>query len=171
MITIDINKMELPVLDVIQAVPIRIPIKKDFNMYFDIPSVNKYFIFESKYLELIHKYLVLFSKVVFLELEDFSKIDLKKEFIKELKVVMQNMKFIKDFVKIIKEYFTADFDLSKTLDIVNPMQLSYLMLFIHNIVENVKKNWQQVDSRMSNQMSETFSISSKGTSGKIEPRF
>ena len=171
MITININKMELPVFDVIQAVPICIPIKKDFNMYFEIPSVNKYFTFESKYLTMIHKYLVLFSKVVFLELEDFSSIDLKQEFIKELKVVMQNLKFTKDFVKIIKEYFTADFDLSETLNIVNPFQLSYLMLFIHNIVENVKKNWQQVDSRMSNQMSETFSTFSKPISEKIEPRF
>lgn len=173
MIKLNINKMELPVFDIIQATPFHIPldIEETKNLYFEIPSVNGYFTFEAKYLKLIHDYFVLFSKVLFLELKEFESMNLKKKFLKELNVVMQNIKFKKAFIKIVREYFTGDFELDKLMDIANPMQFSYLMLFIHNIVENVKKNFLQVAGRMGNQMSATFSISSKAPSTKIEPRF
>jgi len=171
MIKLNINKMELPVFDVIRAVPFWIPITEKKNLYFEIPNTNSYFKFESKYLCLINKYFLLFSKVMFLELKEFESMDLKKQFLKELNVVMQNNKYKKDFIKIIQEYFTADFNMKNILDIINPIQLSYLMLFIHNIVENVKKNFMQARGRLGVQMSETFSISSKAPSTKIEPRF
>ena len=171
MIKLNINKMELPVFDVIQAAPFCIPLKKNKNLYFEIPCVNAYFKFEAKYLKLIHKYFVLFGKVLFLELEDFASMDLKKEFLKELNAVMQNAKFQKDFIRIVKEYFTGDFNLRNILNVVSPMQFSYLMLFIHCIIENVKKNFSWAAKRLGIQMSATFSISSRPSSGKIEPRF
>jgi hypothetical protein len=138
MIKLNIKNLELPVFDIIQAAPFCIPLDKDHNLYFKIPSVNEYFTFEAKYLTLIHKYFVLFSKVNFLESKDFKSLELKESFLKELKKVLQNESFKVDFRKIIIKYFTADFKIKKIMDIADPFQMGYLMLFIHKIVENVK---------------------------------
>lgn len=138
MIKLNINKLELPVFDIVQATPFSIPLKKDFNLYFEIPSVNEYFIFEAKYLKVIHDYLVLFSGVSFLELKDFKSLKVKEQFLEELKMAIQNEKFKKAFKKVIVEYFTANFEIKKIMDIANPFQLGYLIMFIHKIVENVK---------------------------------
>ena len=171
MIKLNINEMELPVFDVIQATPFHIPLKKKYNLYFEVPSVNMYFKFEAKYLKLIHNYFVLFSKVMFLELKEFKSMSLKKEFSKKFIPLMQHKKFKKEFGKIIIEYFKADFKLKKIFDIADPFHFSYIFLFIHSIVENVKKNFSQVAERLGVEMSETFSIFSKATSTKIEPRY
>jgi len=171
MIKLDINNLELPVLDIVQATPFCIPLKKNKNLYFEVPSVNKYFVFEAKYLKLILKYFLIFAHVNFLELKEFANIEFKKKMLKELDTVMRNIKFRKDFMKIITEYFTAYFKLKKVLDIADPFQLSYIFLFIHNIVENVKKNFVQVAGKMDHQISGIFSIFSRKISTKIEPRF
>jgi hypothetical protein len=138
MIKINIKNLELPVFDIVQATPIHIPLKKDFNLYFKIPTVNEYFKFESKYLGLLQKYFLLLSGVNFLELDEFKDSSLKQEFLKKLKIALQNEKFKKDFKKILIEYFEADFEIDKILDIINPFEMGYLFMFIHNIIENVK---------------------------------
>jgi hypothetical protein len=169
MIKLNINKLELPVLDVVLATPILIPLEKGRKLIFKIPSVKKYFIFEAKYLGLIATYFLLFSKVEFLELREFADMKLVEKMLKQLMVVMQNIKFRRKFVKILRKYFKSNFRI--TMNKINPMQLSYLFLFCHNIVENVKKNFLQVAKKMRGEMSETFSISSSDISTKIEPRF
>ena len=173
MITLNINKMELPVFNVVQATPILIPLDIDNKniLSFEIPNVNKYFTFESMYLTLIAKYMVEFSKVNFLTVKEFSDMTLKEKMMKRLMVAFQNFKFKKDFLKIIVKYFTGNFKLKKIYDIVNPMILSYLFLFIHCIIENVKKNFHLVALRMGVQMKEIFSTSLKSRSAIIEPRY
>ena len=171
MIKLNINKLELPVLDVILATPILIPLEKGKILHFKIPSVKNYFVFESKYLSLIANYFVLFSKIDFLTVKEFADMKLKEKMMKELMIVIQNKKFKKDFSKIIQEYFTGNFNLKKIYSVMNPLQFSYLFLFIHNIVENVKKNFQVVAKKVGVQMKEIFSTSLKSISTKIEPRF
>lgn len=138
MIKLNINKMELPVFDIIQATPFRIPLKENFNLFFEVPSVDEYFTFEAKYLKAIHKHFILFAKVYFLELKEFKSLKLKEAFLKELKFAIQNEKFKKDLREIIVKYFTADFDINKIMSVANPFQIGYLVMFIHGIVENVK---------------------------------
>lgn len=171
MIKLNINELELPVLDIIQANPILIPLHNNKNLIFEIPSVDKYFTFEAKYLKLIMKYFFMFQNVNFLELKEFKDKEVKKKFLKKLHKLMQNYKFKKDFGKIIKVYFKADFKIRKIMKIVNPLEFSYLFLFIHSIIENVKKNFQLVNQKMGLQMKEIFSTSLKLTSAKIVPRF
>lgn len=169
MIKLNINKMELPILDVVLATPILIPLEKGRRLIFKIPSVKKYFTFEAKYLGVIATYFLLFSKVEFLELREFSDMKLVEKMLQQLKIVMQNNKFQKEFTMILREYFKSNFRI--TMNKINPMQLSYLFLFCHNIVENVKKNFLQVHRKIRGEMSATFSTSLNETSTKIKPRF
>ena len=171
MIKLNINKMELPIFEVIKATPFCIPLTKKCNMFFEIPSTEKYFDFENKYLKILLKYFLIFSKVNFLELKDFEDEKLKDKMIKDLYIIMQNKNFKKDFLSIIKKYLTADFNLRKIFKIANPFQTSYIFLFIHSIVENVKKNYNLVAKKCGVQMKEISSFSLKAYSTKIEPRF
>ena len=181
MTVINVNKMELPVFDIIQAAPIYIPLEKfdkkkqkigDIkHLIFNIPSVDKYFTFESKYLRLIARYLSIFSKVSFLEYKEFADMKLKEQMLLELNPLFQHIKFKKDLNKIIIKYFESNFKIRKITSILNPMQYSYLFLFIHSIVENVKKNFLQVAQRLDREISETFSSFSKPPSVEIKPRY
>jgi hypothetical protein len=138
MIKLNINKLELPIFDVIWATPILIPLKKNQHLLFEIPTVDKYFKFEEKYFSVVRDYLKLFSNVNFLTVKEFSKIELKEQMMKELIIVMRNTKFQADFNKIIKKYFTGNFNLNRLHKKINTFQYCYLFLFIHNIVECVK---------------------------------
>ena len=171
MIKLSINQLELPVFDIIWVTPISVPLEKGKNLLFKIPTVNEYFTFEAKYIKILSDYFKLFSSVNFLAVKEFSSKELKENMMGGLRVVMKNMDFLKDFSKIIEKYFTGDFDLKDIYKKINPFQLSYLFLFIHSIVENVKKNFQWVAAKLDPQMSEIFSIFSRGISIKIEPRF
>ena len=177
MIKLNINNLELPVFNAIVATPIVIPLDEDDNnnvdnyLKFKIPCVNKYFTFEAMYLSLVAKYMALFSNVDFLTVKEFSDMTLKEKMLQKLIPIFQNWKFKKDFLKIIVKYFEGNFNLKKIYKIVNPMVLSYLFLFIHCIIETVKKNFQLVAKRMGVLMKETFSTSLKPRSAIIEPRF
>jgi len=180
MTVININKMELPMFDVIQAAPIFIPLEKydkkqkieDVkHLIFKIPSVDKYFTFEAKYLTMIAKYMAILSNVSFLEYHEFADMKLKEQMLKELHPLMQHLKFKKELTNILIKYFDSNFDIKTITSIVNPIQYSYLFLFIHSIIQIVKKNSQQVLQSLGKATSGISSSFSKPPSVKIEPRF
>jgi len=173
---IDINKMELPEWDVIKSRPILIPLKKGNELIFEIPSTEAYFDFESLYVKLLAKHFFLFSKVNFLDYKEFADMSLKKQMIKEVYKVIQLDKAKKDFIKIIDKYFQANFKIKKVLKIVDPMELAYLFLFIHKVIETVKKKFLQVLEKMDVQIQAELEkdnsfIFSNTNSEKVVPRF
>lgn len=168
---IDINKMELPEWDVVKASPIQVVLDDGREMTFEIPCVEKYFDFESKYVQFVAGYFIKFSQVNFLEYKDFVDLSLKEKMIKELYKALQDKKVQKEFVGILNKYFTANFKIKRIMKYINPMQLSYLFLFIHKVVETVKKKFLETLVAMDHRLSETFSISSNENLGKIVPRY
>lgn len=175
MIILDWKKMELPEWDVVKATPIRIPLDEDKDgkaLLFNIPSVEQYFNFEALYMEFIIKNFVLLSNVKFMELEEFSDMALKEKMITEFRKVMQTETAKNQFKKIILKYFICvNFKKRKLLKTLNPMQFSYIILFIHKCIETVKKKFQLVAREMDPGVLRSFSTSSSGTSTKAGPRF
>lgn len=178
MIKLDLNKisgLELPELDIVQAVPVQInlgEIKGRLRtMTFEIPSVNQYFDFEARYVRILASHFITLSQIRFLEYGDFENMGLKQEFINQLIKAMQARTFKKDFIMILDKYFKADFNIKKICDLIQPQQLCYLFLFIHKIIETVKKKFLLTLDRINSQILATFSISLKESSAKIEPRF
>jgi hypothetical protein len=169
MIIIDINKLELPEFDIILAVPICIPLGFKRELYFNIPDCEKYFTFEAHYIKILKSHFRILSKVSFLDYKEFKSMKLKKQMFAQLKIVMQNESFKRDFIRIIKKYFTANHKIK--LKYINPIQLQYLFLLIHKCIETVKKKFTQFLAKVDSRMSETFSTFSKPSSTKIEPRF
>lgn len=167
----DVNKMELPEWDVVKATPIRVSIGQGRELVFEIPTVRKYFDFETVYLKYVAKYFVAFSQVNFLEYKDFKDTNLKEAMVKTLHRVMQMKGARTGLVDILSKYFKANFDIRKIEDVINPMQFTYLFLFIHKVVETVKKKFLETLVEIDNQLSRTFSISLQGNSGKVVPRF
>lgn len=163
--------MELPEWDVVRATPIQINLGDGLKLMFEIPTVEKYFDFEAKYLKMVASNFIMFSQVNFLEYKDFKDMNLKDTFIKALYKIMQNKKAQIEFINILNKYFTANFNIKKIMKYINPMQLSYLFLFVHKCVETVKKKFLETLVEIDNHLSETFSISLKKNSGKIVPRF
>ena len=170
---LNINKLELPEFDIVLAVPICIPLRDDKKLFFELPNVEDYFKFEAHYLKILTKYFTVLANVSFLEYREFADLKLVEELYMKLRPLMQIEGFKKDFIKIIKLYFTANFKIGRKLDFVNPPQLTYLFLFIHKVVEMVKKKFTAVAilDRASNQMSGIFSSSSNPNSTRIAPRF
>lgn len=168
---IDIDKIELPEWDIVKANPIRVQMGDKRELIFNIPSVKKWFDFEAMYVKYIATYFVLFSKVNFLEYKDFESDTLKKQMLIESQRVFQHKQAQKDFIKILNKYFKANFKIKKIMNYINLMQLSYLFLLIHKVIETVKKKMLENLVEINSQMSEIFSISLKKNSVKIEPRF
>ncbi len=168
---IDIEKMELPEWDVVKATPIRLNLGKGNELIFEIPSVRKYFDFETMYLKYVAKYFVKFSQVNFLEYKDFKDMNLKETMIKHLYVIMQDKESRLGLIEILEKYFIANFKIKNIDKIINPMGYAYLFLFIHKVVETVKKKFLETLVEIDNHLSETFSISLKKNSGKIVPRY
>lgn len=171
---ISIDDMALPEIDIIQAKPIVINLDQDpagKKLLFEIPSIEKYFRFESRYVSILAKYFILFSKIQFMEFKDFGNEGIKEKMIRELKKVMQNRAFKREYLKMIREYFKGNFNLGRIFRIINPMQASYLFLFIHCVIETVKKKFISDLGRINHRILEIFSISSSTSSGKIVPRY
>lgn len=168
---ISIDNMELPEFDIIRAKPIKIELTDDKYLLFEIPSVNKYFTFESEYMGILASYFDLFSKIRLLSYKEFADKKLIEKISIQLLIIMQNSHFVKDLMKIIKKYFKANFNIKKLIDIVNPIQLTYLFLLIHKSIETVKKKALEFLEEIGVEISETFSTSLKKNSEKIEKRF
>ncbi len=174
-LTIDLNKKNMPEWDVVKATPIRVPLDNDEigkALIFNIPSVETYFDFEAYYTEILAKHFVVFSNVQFLTYEEFSDSKLKNAFFNELKKVMDKKEIKESFYKIIDKYFEADnFEMKKLLKIINPIQFAYCVMLIHNCVEFVKKKFLEMAPKVSPQVLGIFSTSGKDTSTKVGPRF
>lgn len=169
MIKISLDKMELPEWDIIKSNPIRVPLRDKKEMIFQIPVVEKYFDFEAIYAKYLATYSAHFSTVSFMEYKDFKKLKLKKAFIKEIKPIMQIEKAKHDFIIILQKYFQANFKIKKIMKYIDLIELSSLFMFIHNVIEMVKK--KMLDMALEMVGSGGSSTISKRTSEKVVPRF
>jgi len=172
-IKIDYFDMALPEWGVIKSHPIHVPLTDEKSFLFEIPSVDKYFQFESRYTKFIAKYMIHFSGVTFVEYQEFKNFKFKKELVSKMHKLWQIKKAKKDFLKIIKKYFIAQgFNIKDTMKEVNPIQLSLLFIVIHKCIETVKKKFlHTIEELDPTAISGLFSTSLKGSSTKPEPRY
>ena len=171
---VDLDKMELPEWDVAKATPIRFPLKKKKELIFEIPTVEKYFDFEALYVKYLAKNFMIFKSVDFLDYKDFKDKKLISKMVKELYRVMQIKKAQKEFIYILNKYFRANFNINRIMKYADPLDLAKMFLLVHRIIETVKKNFHQATMELLPQVDQMLggsSISSKGNSGKIVPRF
>ena len=171
---LDINKLELPEFDIIKAAPVSIPMDDigRRKLEFIIPNCNDYFTFEAHYLKILRVHFKILSNVQFLNLKEFQSMKLKKMMISQLRPLQQSNLFMRDFIGLIKKYFKANFRISSKT--INPLQLPYLFLLVHKVVETVKKKFQEFLKATDAAISPTLATSSiflSGISQKIEPRF
>lgn len=169
MVTINLKKMELPEWDIVKSNPIRVPLSNGRSMIFKIPCVEKYFDFEAIYAKYLATYSARFSKVQFMEYREFKKLKLKKQFIKEIKPIIQQEQAKKDFIIILSKYFKANFKIKKIMKYIDLIELSKLFMFIHNVIEMVKKKMLEMALEMAGSVSS--STISKRISEKIVPRY
>jgi len=169
--TLKIDDMVLPDYDIIRAVPIKIQIDDKRYLIFEIPTVKEWFDFETKYIKILATYFNLFTGVEFLTYQELSDEKLIQRMIKQLYPAIQDNRLKKELLKLIKKYFKANFNIRKLYKYINVMQLAYIFLLIHSVVENVKKKTITTISQIKGLIQDTFLKSLNEPITTIEPRY
>jgi len=167
----DLNTLDLPEWNHIRARPVVIPLDHKRKVLFEIPTVEKYFDFEYMYLQLLTNHLSALAEIKFLNYDEFSDVKLKEEMLKAIIKALQFKAFRDDFIRILQMYFKANFNLKTLFKYINPVQLGFMFLCVHKIVETVKKKLILTLQTVDESLSSLFSTSLKKSSEKIVPRF
>jgi len=171
---------KIPDINILNSKIITIPIG-NHNLFFKIPSLNDYWLFEYKYLNIIFNYFQEFVESDVFSFQDITKSKKFKKFDKKFLerisdipnrrlIFFKTKTLISELNAIIKKYFTADFNIKKIHKFLNPIQYLYVLIFIHAIVFTVKKNHIRVLRKATANYS-TLSIFSSTNMERPKPRF